>query len=179
MFVSPRHCQYVSTDEDAHSSELTVTSRADMVTWTESSRLLRGRKLEAAAGRTPAPRSHPIPSRPREPRGLPAAMPGTARFFHLRDDRAPPLSTGDWTPIHACRLRAGSAQVSRLSRTANERPRGRTLPRGPVAVRSPSSRLAPGGGRRTGDSRAFRSQSNRRRVMARPLFFFHRPYVLN
>lgn len=116
--------------------------------------------------------SHPIPSRPREPRGLPAAMPGTARFFHLRDDRAPPLSTGDWTPIHACRLRAGSAQVSRLSRTANERPRGRTLPRGPVAVRSPSSRLAPGGGRRTGDSRAFRSQSNRRRVMARPLFFF-------
>lgn len=73
--------------------------------------------------------SHPIPSRPREPRGLPAAMPGTARFFHLHDDRAPPLSTGDWTPIHACRLRAGSAQVSRLSRTANERPRGRTLPR--------------------------------------------------
>lgn len=131
MFVSPRHCQYVSTDEDAHSSELTVTSRADMVTWTESSRLLRGRKLEAAAGRTPAPRSHPIPSRPaRESR----------EGCQLRCQARPDFSTCTTIARHHCPLVTGprstraasvpaGAQVSRLSRTANERPRGRTLPR--------------------------------------------------
>jgi hypothetical protein len=78
----------------------------------------------------------------------------------LLDDRAPPRER---TP--RCRLRAGSARGSRAARS-HRAPRvsGRRLgapaaTRAPPAVRSPPYRPAPCGGRRTGDSRAFRSQS--------------------
>lgn len=149
MFVSPRHCQYVSTDEDAHSSELTVTSRADMVTWTESSRLLRGRKLEAAAGRTPAPRSHPIPSRPaRESR----------EGCQLRCQARPDFSTCTTIARHHCPLVTGPRSTRAASVPAAPRSPGSRAPRmsgpagarcrerargGAVTVQSPGARWRP------------------------------------
>ena len=52
-----------------------------------------------------------------------------------------------------------AARSHRAPRVSGRRPVAPAATRAPPAVRSPSRRAAPCGGRRTGDSRAFRSRS--------------------